>query len=224
LKYIIVHADTSIEISSSDRKERQNSKKKRKSLTKVIATFLTLAQEKLASQQHQLLNAQAESMRQRDLHKDYYSLVEESIGNFVSFAVSCAGEKMEDRATARLRELQGHFLDDKTRLLNQLAQVNARLDRLHAQQYRVTKLQAWFISLVQKLAEGSYPEQEMNDFLANSGAESGVSATLGADLEDKRISLHSSQTPDSVWAATMWRLIDDQLQIGTEKELAKDCG
>ena len=247
--------------------------------------FLNSAYDKLALEQHHLLSAHAESMRQRDLYKDHYPLVEQSLNGIVDFVVSCSEQSWDHAFAVRLKELQSNFVQNKCRLLDQSTKVNEAEDRLYARQYCVTKQQAWFVSCVQKLAyelaqgEGldDFPVESMStmdvpfeehfptidldqnpenenhrsqsavnlDVTSSGGIHKALPAIETAGLvewldssnggtehdqdfdeilRDHDQSLTSRETPDSVWATTVWKILDAQLEQRSGKQAAKDCG
>ena len=143
--------------------------------------FLNSAYKKLAVEQHQLLSAHAESMRQRGLYKDHYPLVEQSLNDIVDFVMSCTEQPWDLAFAARLKELQSNFLQNKCRLLDQSSKLSETEDRLYSRQYRVTKQQAWFISCVQKLAYELAQGDGLDDFPAMDGSFEQHSQDLGLD-------------------------------------------
>lgn len=173
-----------------------------------IVAFLNSAHENLIFRQDRLMNIHAEFTRQRDLHKDYYSLVEQSLGRCSGLLMSCSDRITNEHTNLELSKLHQDFLSDKTRLLNQLIDVDSSADRLREQQYCVIKQQAWFVSLVRRLADGSAPSGEIDSFFANSAL---VNGSLELQPEAGDLPSVPWQSPNSIWAATMWDIIDKRL-------------
>lgn len=140
---------------------RAESQQRRRSCEKGInelpnsaITFLKSIYEKLAPEQHKLLSYHIEAMNQRDLHKAHYSILESSLSDLVEFVISLREQIVDLTATNRLGELQRHFLTNKSRFVDQTAQMNKAADDLHAQQYFVTNQQAWFMTCLQNCVSG----------------------------------------------------------------------
>lgn len=163
--------------------------------SKFVALIET-AHETLKRDQYQLLSAHIQSMRQRDEHRDYYSIVENSLEELVCFVVSSTDQGLEHACAVRLRELQLRFLENKKQFLKQLAEANEAEERLYTRQYAVSKQQAWFVSCLRKLS---------------------YEAGQGREL-DGETQTDSGETPDSVWAATMWKLLDEELNKSSDED------
>lgn len=151
--------------------------------------------DELAAEQHGLMKACTQSMRQGDQQKDLLALVEETINKFVSFAKSCAGNTLDTTATDRLEEIQGQFAHDKDRLLEKVAKNEECNDLIQDQQYRVAKQLSWLMSLLQRLIYGSEPRTAKGDPSTNSAAEDNSTnrAPDGSDAAQEVI--HSSAIP-----------------------------
>lgn len=145
------------------------------------AAFLKLAHKKLACEQHELLCLHSESARQSYLERTCLDLAADAINDFVRTAKSCTGQVIDTKAINHLQDVQRHFLDDKTQLVNQQHQTDESANRLYAKQYQVTRQQARFISLVEWLAYQPVPTHELDRFLAQPYAEKEMSSVLTTD-------------------------------------------
>ena len=271
-----VQSDETIGKSSKGWTVEEKGKSEQKRLLEDAFALLKPAYDQLAIEQHDLLRTCAEKMRRGDQQKDCLALVEETIDDFVCSAVSCIGKTLDAKATDRLKEIQCHFVNDKTQLLNQVAKSEQCADKLHDLNYRVARQLSWFMALLQRLLFGSASDLNVDnlssdpvedtdipamtarsncneDSKARSPNESdelekdhdptcaaATNASFGSldpiskihksDAACKEISEHQlesfdvSEAPDSIWAATVWKIIDSQAQteVGKKKHNAED--
>lgn len=176
---------------------------------KDTADDILAAHKQLAPEQHQLLIYHADFARQRELQKNCYQLVVESITQYTDFANSCSDQIIDAGVKDQLQQRQQQVLNDKVRLLQQMAGVDQAADKLQNEQYRITKQQA---SLFSRLDGQQYQQ--------SSKVGKSKKRSKRKDRDPSASQLLSSGTndgADSVLATQMWAFIDEQLKGEQEK-------